>query len=576
MRTTALTIAFAAAWAVSGCGNNGGDRDNPDATATEGDDSQGSGKDDNGDEGETEGEGEDDGEDTDGDPMDPAEICAELTFDNLLDEAMCPHIQGLGIEPEPADPVELCRRLSIDLLGYSPTAVDYEIDCKNRTAEEIIDDYMARPQYVTMSKRMWADVFHMNAELTYYRYIQELDALVGSLYTPEDALRIGLSDFVVTAVTHPGFLGRWDGLDLIGFNFRAHLYRDANPPERLDIYPLFRMWEERDFNDPMQGATKMVVLNTNQCANAGLCSSDFYEAGDQVVIPQPDPANPDPEVNVIGVDMLSDADWTVLRLPGQRLAESGEFYEGFIDRTIERYLGYKLGVDVVEARQVLFDMLVDNGGNARELERVILTSGLYIAAAAWDEDVKPNEEDWDPAYWHGPVKQMDAEVWLRSAQRLVGAPAGSCDHRYPVVVGSHPHEYPTMDGTTPDYSFRDTARLLGGCPDRVESFRETRAGLIAALTQATLTKDLCEEASEGAPIYPAQFVEDPDDKSVEALSTAGNQIYASALVKPIPEAAQSALSDGVEGCRDDTNCLPADFSFHTCRLILKSADFLFY
>lgn len=521
-----------------------------------------------------EGETEDDSSDTDEDPI---EICSELTFDNPLDEALCPEVEGLGIEREPADAVELCRRLHIDTLGSSPTATDYEVWCKDKTVDEIVDAFMARPEYVQLSQRIWADIFHMNSELTYWRYLQDLDALVGQVYTAEDATRISIDDFAVQAVTHPGFLGRWDGLDLVGFNFISHFGRDSSGPERQEIFPLFRMWEERDFTDPMQGETKRVVLNTNNCESTALCSSDYWGQGDQVVVAPPSPGAVDPELNVIDVDAISAADWETLRLPGRRLAEAGEYYEGFVDHTIDRYLGYDLGTMVPPARQALVDELVAAGGNARAIERIILTSAVYTSTNLWEEEVKANPEEWDPPFWHGPVKQMDAEVWLRSAQKLVGQEVGSCDHRFPNVVGTHPHAYPLDDAMTgPDYSFRDTARLLGGCPDRSESFRETRAGLIAALTQATLTKDLCEQAVAGAPIYPQQFVEDDEDTSEEALSAAGNQIYAAAIVKPIPDIAQEALMAGVDGCRSTTTCGPEEFAFHTCRLVLKSADFLFY
>ena len=512
-----------------------------------------------------------------GDTDDPPTMdCSQLEFDNLVDEAMCPHVQAEGINPEPADQVELCRRLYIDLLGISPTSVDYEVDCKNRTVEEIVDDFMARPEYVLMSQRMWADVFHMNSELTYYQYIADLDALVGQVYAPNPADQITLDTFAVEAVTHPAFLGRWDGQDLVGFNFLSHFRRDASGAERLELFPLFRMWEERAFTDPMQGATQRVVLNTNACVNSALCSSDYWQAGDQVAIAQPSPGATDPELNVIDVSALTPEQRDAVQLPGRRIAASGEFYEAYIDRTIERYLGYDLGTAVPAARQALVDLLEANNGNARVVDREILTALVYTATNTYEEDDKPDPADWDPNFWHGPTKQMDAEVWLRSTQRLVGQVPGSCDHRYPEVVGSHPHSYPSTDGTTPDYSFRDTARLLGGCPDREASFRETRAGLIAALTQATLTRELCLAATADSPIYPNQFIEDPTDESEASLSAAANQIYASALVKPIPATAADALMAGVEGCRDDTNCDPAQFAEHTCRLVIKSSDFLFY
>ncbi len=524
-------------------------------------------------EGDETGPGDETGTDTD-DP--PISDCSEATFDNVIDEAMCPHVQEEGFQPEPADQVELCRRLYIDLLGISPTSVDFEVDCKERSVEEIVDDFMARPEYVVMSQRMWADVFHMNAEFTYYRYIEELDAMVGQVYSPNPADQITLDTFAFEAVTHPAFLGRWDGLDLVGFNFLSHFGRDASGAERLELFSLFRMWEERDVMDPMQGATKHVVLNTNNCVNSALCSSDYWQAGDQVVVAPPSPGAVDPELNVIDADLLTPEQWDVVRLPGRRIADSGEFYEAYIDRTLDRYLGYDLGTEVPAARQALVDLLEANGGNGRVVDREILTALVYTAANVWEEDDKPDPEDWDPAYVHGPVKQMDAEVWLRSTQRLVGQTPGSCDHRYPEVLGTHPHAYPTTDGVTPDYAFRDTARLLGGCPDRESSFRETRAGLIAALTQATLTRDLCLAASESSPIYPQQFIEDPNDEDELSLSNAANQIYAAALVRPIPDSAADALEAGVDGCRDDSTCDPAQFAEHTCRLVIKSSDFLFY
>ena len=40
------------------------------------------------------------------DTGEPAEICDGLEFDNVIDEAACPKIQGIGVEPPPADGVE--------------------------------------------------------------------------------------------------------------------------------------------------------------------------------------------------------------------------------------------------------------------------------------------------------------------------------------------------------------------------------------------------------------------------------------------------------------------------------------
>lgn len=555
--------------ATSGC-RGGGDDEMPPGIDDGGTDPGDSGEDD----GDDSGAGEDDGVEDGWEFV----LCEDLSFDNAVDEAACPFIQGRGVEPAEADSVEFCRRAYIDLAGVSPTDKDYERDCKWVTKVELVDELMSRPEYVLVSQRMWGDVFHYTSDIVDHEYIADLDALVGELYQG----LIGYDVFAELAATHPAFLGRWDGNDLVGYNFLAFLGRDANPAERLALEPLWHQWEERDAPHPMQSNARSVVLNTMRCAapNEADCYSDYW-GEHTVIIPMVDPADASPNgVNVIDEAELSPEQWNQVRLPGRLITEHATFYESYVDRALRRYLGYDAGAELPTVRQALVDMLESNGGNIVEIEREILTSGLYLSTHRFEEADAANPDDWAPPYWHGPVKQMDAEDWLRSAARLTGQELGSCDHRYPTVQqgpqGFHPHAYPTQGNGAPDYEFRDRAQLLGGCPDHVSQFREARTGLIAALTQATLTTELCAAADLQAPIYPLQFIEDPGDKSEEALRTAANQVYSAAMVRPIPDFAEEALMEGISGCRDDLECTPADFAVETCRLTLKAADFLFY
>jgi len=71
-------------------------------------------------------------------------------------------------------------------------------------------------------------------------------------------------------------------------------------------------------------------------------------------------------------------------------------------------------------------------------------------------------------------------------------------------------------------------------------------------------------------------VTDPTDKSEQALVTATDEIYAAALVRPVPEGAMDGVMEGVTLCRDDLECTPTEFAMQTCRLVLKSADFFYY
>ncbi len=519
-----------------------------------------------------------DSDDTGGGDSDAADPCAELEFDNVVDAAACPSIQGEGQEPVEADAIEFCRRAFIDLLGQSPTEVEYERDCKWHTKDEIVDSFMDRPDYIRTSQRMWADAFQMNSAVTHYGYIADLDAIAGELH----AGTITLTQFAELATTHPGFLGRWDGLDLVAFSFRAFLGREATPAERLALAPLWHLWEERPAPDPMQANAKRVVVDTNNCAspNQSACNSDFW--GDRtVIIDPPMPDASDPELNVIDQSTLDDAQWQVLRTPGELIAGQENFFESYVDRALARYLGYDAGAELPLVRQALVDLMTEQGGNVRAVDREILTSILYTSTNRYDEADAADAAQWDPPYWHGPIKQMDAEDWLASAYKLAGLEVAGCDHRYPEVqqgsVGFHPHTYPTaVGGTAPDYTFRDKAQLLGGCPDRIAQFRESRTGLIAALTQATLTAELCAMASTTSPIYPLGVITDPTDKSEAALWDAIDQVYSAALIRPVMDGASEGAQNGITLCRDDLDCTPTEFAVQACRLVLKSADFIYY
>ena len=565
-------LPFIATVALGLCACNGGPDD--EATLPTGVDTMGPGADGDGDGGDDAADSAGDDAGDDGAPE--ASVCDDLTFTNVVDEAACPYIQGQGIEPPKADEVEMCRRAYIDLLGIAPLDTDFEADCKWHTTEEIIDDFMARPEYVLVNQRAWGDTFHYST-IVHHEYTADLDALVGQVYQG----LMTYDEFAEIAATHPAFLGRWDGLDLVGFNFLAFLGRDANPAEREALEPLWHLWEERDAPHPNQSNARAVVLNTLNCSpNQSDCNSNYWDDV-TVLIPPPMPGDTNENgPNVLDQSVLSAADWDILRTPGRMITEQAVFHEAYVDRALERYLGYDAGSELPEVRQALVDLMDATGGDVLAVEREILTSGLYTATNVYEEDEKIDPADMDPPYWRGPIKQMDAEDWLRSAARLIGEEPGSCDHRYPTVQsgagGMHASTYPAMANGQPDYTFRDRARLLGGCPDHDSQFRAVRTGLIAALTQATLTTELCAAATEDAPIYPLQFIEDPEDKSAESLSTAANQIYSAATIKPIPQGATDAMMLGIEGCRDDLNCTPEEFAIETCRLTLKAADFLFY
>lgn len=524
-------------------------------------------------------------------PIDP-EICNNLTFDNVIDEASCPEIQGRGIEPEPADDFEMCRRYTLDLLGYSPTVDDYEADCKGRTREEIVDDFMGRDGYVQLGRRVWADEFLMTSQETYYEYVAQLDALVQQLYRGE----IKLGELARQIVTHPGFTGRFEGQDLPGYSFLAFLGRDAAPHERKGLEPLWHMWQDRFIDEhPLYyfGYSKMVV-NTILCmgGNEADCHSDLW-GHHSVVIPPIEEDNYDYDgVNVLDLADLSPDQWQELAKPGDLITQQPVFHETAANKSLVRYLGYRAGVQIPRVAQVLVDLLDATNGDVRRIEREILTSQLYWMASAFPDPEETPEELSSPDFWHGPMKQMTAEMWLDSVANLSGMDLGHCDPRFPDVQGGrpegapyednkwHPNEYPKdLDGwpaeaNKPDYRYRDMARLLGGCPDQLAQLRFTGTGVMIALAQSNITQEICAEVTVEAPIVPGNL--DPTDKSVAHLTEIADHMYGAALLTEVPEGLQDALDGSVEGCRDDAECDAGMFAFHICSAVLKSGPFLFY
>jgi hypothetical protein len=551
--------------------------------------------------------GDETGEDGGLPPIDPA-ICQDMEFDNEVDEAACDDVYGRGAEPEMADEIELCRRLYVDLTGALPTRKEFENDCQGRKVGAIVDDLMGRDAYVDQGRRLWADLLFMTSSVTYFEYIVALDDLVGQLYRGE----IKLPKFAELVATHPGFTGRFDGQDLVGYSFLAFLGRDAAPHERLGLEPLWHLWQERfeEQHPTYYFGYSREVVNTILCmgSNEGTCHSDLW-GHHSVVIPVVEEGNYDYEgVNVFAVEDLSGDQWNTLRLPGRLIAMQPVFYETAAARSLERYLGYDAGAQLPLVRQRLVDMLMESGGNIREIEREILTSELYVMAAAVPppedagtgdtgdgETGDAGEEEFQvPDFWHGPMKQLMAEAWLDSVEKLTGVEVGGCDHRFTDVQAGrptddspyedtwwHPNEFPKDDDPTwapeqnkPDYTYRDIARQLGGCPDQQGQLRYTGTGVMISIGYSGVLSEVCMVADPGSALYPGDL--ESLGKSEEDLRHITDAMVKAALTRGPPDELAIALDEAVSACRDSADCEPINFSQNVCRALLQSAPFVFY
>jgi hypothetical protein len=516
-------------------------------------------------------------------------VCDELEFDNLVDEASCPYVQGEGVEPTPAGEIELCRRYFVDLVGRVPTLDEVAATCSGRTPEEIVDELMAGDGYVQLGRRVWADELRMTSQISYYEYIEQADALVQDLYRGD----ILLPEFAIEIATHPAFTSRFDGQDLVGYNFQMFLGRDAAPHERLGLHGLWRSWIPGEAVHPDYYFPYLVQrVDTTLCAYLpALCHTELW-GHHSVVIPQPFPASEDYELNVLDLAELGDDEWAELQTPGVLITQQPTFYETAADKALERYLGYDAGVQMPLVQQALVTLANDTAGDVRALEREILTSQLYtMAAAAPDPDGTPADEG-TPDYWHGPTKHMTAEAWLDSLELLTGFELGSCDPRFPEPLAGepypgapfeeyrfHPNEFPKdpaypASANWPNFLYAALAWRIGGCPNQVAQTRFTGTGVMISLAHAQNLQLNCGYMAPDAPLLPVSFSAGATD--AEALrEIATHMIDVVSLGEP-PAGIDAAIDDAVDGCLADDDCDAELFAIQTCDALMQSAPFLFY
>ena len=370
--------------------------------------------------------------------------------------------------------------------------------------------------------------------------------------------------------------------------FGVYVYYARDLPE---LGPLEERYEEVHpiyYFDYTRG-----VVNTILCmgSNEGNCHSDLW-GHQSVVIPAPVEGDYDYNgVNVFAVEDLTGAQWDVLRLPGRLIAMQPTFYEAAADRTLMRYLGYEAGAMIPLARQRLVDMFEDSGGIVPPIEREVLTSVLYTMTNRVEADPELELGEGQPPFWHGPYKQLAAEAWLDSIEAFSEYEIGNCDHRFPDVDGGrptpdadymetiyHPSNYPIdpdwPEGSLrPDYTYRDLANLLGGCPSQQGQVRFTGTGVMIAVAQDAIAQLICEQQELGSPLLPASF--DTEIKSEAALTAIAEHLVSHTTLRSADAETQAGISEAVAGCMDDEACDPATFAFHLCTATFKTGPVVF-
>jgi hypothetical protein len=536
--------------------------------------------------------------------------CGEGGCPNAIDQIVVPLLAQKGLEVRPESPGRLCRRLAVDLWGRAPTWGEVESMCLGRSGAEMVDGFLASEDAVLEAQRQWADRLEYNDDIVWWRYIEQADKLVASLVREE----LGYRAFATAILAHPAFVGRNDGEARVAHAFHLFLGRDALPSEREDLSALWAAWDYDKVTDPEWGHDyHRWGIDTRECngtLSKARCTALLY-GGAEVAVPLRNPQDPDSDENFVPQEELTAAELAILEEPGKLLSRLPVFSEAAVDTVLNRLLGYEAGRALPRVRLALMKIL-DETDSIRAVEREVLTSVLYMQSAERPEKIAttddlpdsdteaqklPDRLDW----LFGPTKQMRVEPWMNSIQRfcsyghteafqdagsgmLSEGMFGSCDHRFPEMIPGekngethyHPSTYPLEDAAIlrPDFSYRDFARNLGGCPDHVQFPRFTGTGVILSLEQRRFVQTACYHEAAFGMFPPGQS---PSDISDAALVNTVRHVVRGALSRD-PSASELAdLVDLAQECLASTDtCAALDIPRHICAAVISSAEFLYY
>jgi hypothetical protein len=478
------------------------------------------------------------------------------------------------------------------MTGRLPTAEEAASVCTGDWGESA-RRLMADERFILVNQRRAADTFLYNTRTVSISRIYDMDRLVRKLLEG----RVPYDLFASVASAHPIITRRFaDPGDTAEAVFRLFLGRPPFDNERADMGRLYALWQDGYVEHPQlnmrlpDSFIRFRCLDGNGAVDEsrkGECTSVLW--GYHELIFTPDiRASRDPEDQQLTLwsGLLSPDEWTRLQEPGQVLSREVAFWEKAVSDVVVQYLGYDLTELVPEVRLELVRFLLRNQGDIRSVHQAVVTSIAYLQSF---EGTTPTRYRWT----YGPMKQMDAEVWLDSLARHSGAALASCDHRisdpeafiqagslsaYRVVRNSRWSFTPEGDI---DFSYSDLARNLGGCPENLVGGRFKVLSILTTATQLNFVNRICNVTQDGtvqsAPVElllpPGVAGSDPLSGDLAAqISAHQYQLFYGRA--PTPDEITEAVAAGTECAQ--AGCSAEAFARPSCFALLSSAELLFY
>jgi hypothetical protein len=359
---------------------------------------------------------------------------------------------------------------------------------------------------------------------------------------------------------------------------------------------LYGLWHSGYYEHPQLGRMPDAYLRYRCLADdnksvdpvaKGECTSVVWGYQELVFIPDVRAAT-DRQIDELTMwnGLLSPEEWALVQVPGRVLSREIPFWEHAVDEVLERYLGYELSPKVPEVRAELVRWLLEHNGDIRSVHYAVLTSAAYLQSAY---GTTPTSYRWT----YGPLKQMDAEVWIDSMALNSGYSTTGCDHRiaqpenllrngsiasYRVLQAS---KWRIDDDGRVDEDYANLARTLGGCPENIVGGRFRVVSILTTGTQLAFVGDLCnptmDDDVQGAPIerllpegvVPARAM------TPELAGQIATHQYRTLLGRSPTDEEVAEVREAGRRCALDT-CGAEEFARPLCFALLSSAERLFY
>ncbi|MBF5042930.1 hypothetical protein FGE12_11070 [Aggregicoccus sp. 17bor-14] len=523
--------------------------------------------------------------------------CAGAGLQNPVNRGLCRSLWGVGLAPRPIVAQEACRRLFIDLVGRVPTADESEAACgAGGDWGATVERLMGEDAFVALNQRRAADRFLYSNEVVSVQGIYDMDNLVAKLYRG----LVPYDQFAEVASAHPVLVRRnADPGDRAESLFRQFLGRPPFESEKADMARLYRTWHSGYYDHAYLNMRLPDAFVRFPCAGddgqvddtlRGECTSVLWGYHELSFTPDLR-ASRDPNLNQLTTwsGLLRPEEWEKLQVPGRILASQRAFWEKAVDDVVEQYLGYNLDAQVPEVREELVQWLFQNNGDIRSVHHAVVTSVAYLQSTAGESSARYR-------WTYGPLKQMEAEVWLDSMSPAAGQDPGRCDHRisrpqafldakslsaYRVLQAS---QWRLDAKGNVDTAYATVARTLGGCPENVAGGRFKVVSILTTATQLDFVNALCNPALEKGEAADAAA---PAERLLPA-GTAATRVLDAGLAQSIgtlqyrallgrsPSADElGELQTAGAACAAGT-CTAEQFARPLCFALLTSAEHLFY